>query len=76
MSETEPVIEATKSTLDSSPEVKDKPKKKKVQKTSKKWKCNECGFPYISPIPVVAVEHKCIHPPLPGTTRKGMLPED
>lgn len=58
-------------------EVKDTPKKKKVvQKTAKKWKCFECEYKYVSPIPVLAVEHKCKKPPVPNTQRKGMLPDE
>jgi hypothetical protein len=45
-------------------------------KTAKRWKCAECEFSYVSPIPVAAVEHKCITPPVKGKTRKGMLPEE
>jgi len=57
--------------------VKDTPKKKKVvQKTAKKWKCFECEYKYVSPIPVLAVEHKCKKPPVPNTQRKGMLPDE
>jgi hypothetical protein len=55
---------------------KNVPKKKAAPKTSKNWKCNECEFIYISPIPVLAVEHKCKTAPIPGVTRKGMLPQD
>jgi hypothetical protein len=51
-------------------------KKKTVQKTSKKWKCAECEFVYISPIPVSAVEHKCQATPIPGKRPKGMLPDE
>ena len=59
-------------------DVKDTPKTKKkvVQKTAKKWKCFECGYKYVSPIPVLAVEHKCKTPPVPNTQRKGMLPDE
>jgi hypothetical protein len=75
MNANKPVIEETESKLEHLPEVKDTPKKKKVvQKTSKKWKCAECGYKYISPIPVSAVLHKCKTPPVPNTQRKGMLP--
>jgi hypothetical protein len=57
--------------------VKDNVKKEKViQKTAKRWKCAECAFLYISPIPVSAVEHKCQATPVPGKRAKGMLPEE
>lgn len=48
----------------------------KAEVRAKKWKCAECGFPYVSPIRVAAVEHKCITPPVKGKTRRGMLPDE
>jgi hypothetical protein len=77
MNADKPVIEETESKLEPLPEVKDNAEKKKVvSKTAKKWKCAECEFVYISPIPVSAVEHKCHATPVPGKRAKGMLPAE
>lgn len=46
-----------------------------IQKTSKKWRCAECGEVYLSPIPVFDAQHKCQKPMPPKFKRKGMLPE-
>ena len=48
---------------------------KAVAKTSKRFVCVECGDVYVSPIPVVEVQHRCKKAMPPKAKRKGMLPE-
>lgn len=45
------------------------------RKTSKRFRCVECKELYVSPIPVLEVQHDCKTVPVPGKKRKGMLPE-
>lgn len=47
----------------------------KPRATAKRFKCAECGFVYVSPLPVAEVQHDCKRLPPAGTKRKGMLPE-